>query len=222
MDQILGQEALQFTTVYVDDLLVSSETWEEHCYHVEHVLKKLAANNITLKLEKSHFVAKEIQFLGFILNDQGISPSAEKVEAIQKFPTPKNRRQLQSFLGLCNYYRKFQEKYSELTARFQPQLSSKNKWIWGIEQNETLTLIKQKFLEPIILRHPDFSKPFYLNCDASDISLGTTLYQEDEEGEHLMICFASRALNPVSYTHLDVYKRQVWCHTSVGIYRVYQ
>ena len=164
IDQILGQEALQFTTVYVDDLLVTSETWEEHCYRVEHVLEKLAANNITLKLEKSHFIAKEIQFLGFNLNDQGISPSAEKVEAIQKFPAPKNRRQLQSFLGLCNYYRKFQEKYSELTARFQPQLSSKNKWIWDIEQNETLTLIKQKFLEPII---------------------------------------------PVSYTHLDVYKRQV-------------
>ena len=113
MDQILGQEALQFTTVYVDDLLVSSETWEEHCYRVEHVLQKLAANNITLKLAKSHFIAKEIQFLGFILNDQGISPSAEKVEAIQNFPTPKNRRQLQSFLGLCNYYRKFQEKYSD-------------------------------------------------------------------------------------------------------------
>ena len=65
--------------MYVDDLLVSSETWEEHCYRVEHVLRKLAANNITLKLEKSHFIAKEIQFLGFILNDQGISPSAEAV-----------------------------------------------------------------------------------------------------------------------------------------------
>ena len=155
---------------------------------MEHVLQKLAANNITLKLAKSHFIAKEIQFLGFILNDKGISPSAEKVEAIQNFPTPKNRRQLQSFLGLCNYYRKFQEEYSELTARFQPQLSSKNKWIWGNEQQNIYTLIKQKFLKHIILHHPDFNKPFFLNCDASDISLGTTLYQEDEEGEHLVIC----------------------------------
>ena len=95
----------------------------------------------------------------------------------------------------CNYYRKFQEKYSELTARFQPQLSSKNKWIWGNEQQNIIIFNKKKFLEPIILRHPDFNKPFFLNCDASDISLGTTLYQEDEEGEHLVICFASRALN---------------------------
>ena len=87
---------------YVDDLLVTSEAWEEHCYRVEHVLKKLAANNITLKLEKSQFIIKEIQFLGFILNDQGILPSAEKVEAIQKFPIPRDRRQLQSFLDSVN------------------------------------------------------------------------------------------------------------------------
>ena len=91
----------------------------------------------------------------------------------------------------------------------QPQLSAKNKWTWGEDQDLTIRLIKEKFLESVILRHPDFKKPFFLNCDASDLSLGTTLYQEDEEGQHLVISFASRTLNPVSYTHLDVYKRQV-------------
>ena len=80
--------------MYVDDLLITSETLEEHCYRVEHVLKKLSVNNLTLKLEKSKFIAREAQFLGFNLDDQGISPSAEKVEAIQKFPAPKNRKQL--------------------------------------------------------------------------------------------------------------------------------
>ena len=208
MDQILGPDALQFTTVYVDDLLITSANWEEHCHRVEHVLKKLADNNITLKLEKSKLIAKEVQFLGFNLNNQGISPSSEKVYAIQKFPQPKNRKQLQSFLGMCNYYRKFQRNYSELTAKFQYQLSAKNKWKWCKEQDETLQSIKDKFLEVVILHHPNFNKPFFLNCDASNLSLGTTLYQEDENGQHLVISFASRTLNPVSYTHLDVYKRQ--------------
>ena len=135
MDQVLGQEALQFTTVYVDDLLITSSNWEEHCHRVEYVLSKLAENDITLKLEKSQLIAKEVQFLGFNLTEQGISPSQEKVTAIQKFPQPKNKRQLQSFLGLCNYYRKFQRNYSALTSKFQEQLSSKNKWIWGHEQD---------------------------------------------------------------------------------------
>ena len=195
MDQILGQEALQFTTVYVDDLLITSANWEEHCNRVEHVLKKLADNNVTLKLEKSKLIAKEVQFLGFNLNNQGISPSSEKVDAIQKFPQPKNRKQLQSFLGLCNYYRKFQNNYSELTAKFQYQLSAKNKWRWCQEQDETLQSIKDKFLEVVILHHPNFKQPFFLNCDASNISLGTTLYQEDKNGNHLVISFASRTLN---------------------------
>ena len=187
LDHILGQEALQFTTVYVDDLLITSANWEERCYRVEHVIEKLATNNITLKLEKSKFIAKEVQFLGFNLDDQGISLSLEKVEAIQKFPKPKNQKQLQSFLGNCNYYRKFQNQYSELTAKFQYQLSSKNKWIWGQEQDVTFQLIKDKFLEIVVLHHPNFNQPFFLNCDGSNISLGTTLYQEDENGNHLVI-----------------------------------
>ena len=114
---------------------------------------------------------------------------------IQKFPTPRNKKQLQSFLGLCNYYRKFQKNYSELTTRLSPQLSSKDKWTWGPAQESIFQKIKTKFLETVILHHPDFDKPFYLNCDASDISLGSTLYQEDNEGNHLVISFASRTLN---------------------------
>ena len=161
---------------------------------------------ITLKLEKSKLIAKEVQFLGFNLTEQEISPSQEKVTAIQKFPQPKNKRQLQSFLGLCNYYRKFQRNYSSLTSKFQEQLSSKTKWIWGHEQDAILQQIKDKFLETVILHHPNFNHPFFLNCDASDVSLGTVLYQEDKEGNHLVISFASRV--SVSYTHLDVYKRQ--------------
>ena len=102
---------------------------------------------------------------------------------------------MQSFLGVCNCYRKFKENYSELTSQFAHQLSSKNKWTWGPDQDTTLQLIKIKFLETIMLHHPDFTTPFYMNCDASDVSLGSILYQEDDEENHLVISFASRVLN---------------------------
>ena len=152
MDQVLRQETLQFTTVYVDDLLITSSNWDDHCNRVEQVLRKLSDNNVTLKLYKSKFIANEVQFLGFNLTEFGISPSQEKVKAIHQFPTPKNRKQLlQSFLGICNYYRKFQNNYSELTAKFQCQVSSKDKWTWGPEQDNILQLIKDKFLESVML-----------------------------------------------------------------------
>ena len=145
MDQVLGQEALQFTTVYVDDLLITSDNWEDHCNRIEKVLSKLAENNVKLKLEKSKFIADEVQFLGFNLSENGITPSQEKIEAIQSFPTPKNKKQLQSFVGICNYYRKFQNNYSKLTDEFSQQLSSKDKWKWGAEQDTIFKLIKEKF-----------------------------------------------------------------------------
>ena len=86
--------------------------------------------------------------------------------------------------------------------------------------------MKEKFLEKVMLHHPDFNRRFFINCDASDVSLGAELYQESDEGDHLVISFASRVLNQsehnynvtekellsvvsVSYTHLDVYKRQI-------------
>ena len=140
MDKILGQEALQFTTVYVDDLLITSDNWEDHCSRIDKVLSKLAENNVTLKLEKSKFIADEVQFLGFNLSENGITPSHEKIEAIQLFPTPKNKKQLQSFLGICKYCRKFQSNYLKLTAEFSHQLSSKDKWKWGAEQDTTCLL----------------------------------------------------------------------------------
>ena len=152
MDQILGQEVLDFTTIYVDDLLITSSNWQEHCNRVETVLKKLSDNHITLKLDKSKFIASKVQFLGFNLTEEGITPSAEKVEAIQRFPKPRNKKQLQSFLGICNYYRKFQDHYSKLTAQFQKQLSAKNKWTWGAEQDKVFEQIKEKFLDTVMLR----------------------------------------------------------------------
>lgn len=195
MDQILGREALDFTTVYVDDLLITSKTWEEHCDRVELVLKRLQDNNITLKLEKSKLVTNEIQFLGFVMNEDGITTAPEKVEVIRNFPIPKNLKQLQSFLGVCNYYRKFHKNYSELTTKFKHLLSTKYKWKWSDKDTETFQQIKDKFLDSVLLHHPNFQKRFFINCDASDISLGAELYQEDEEGNHLVVSFASRTLN---------------------------
>lgn len=195
MDQVLGQETLKFATVYVDDILVTSATWNEHCLRVEQVLQKLSENHVTLKLDKSRLIAREVQFLGFILSDGGIIPSPEKIDVIQKFPTPTKKKHLQSFLGVCNYYRRFQRNYSELTTKFKKQLSAKEKWTWGPEEDKIFQTIKDKFIETVMLFHPNFTKPFFMNCDASDTSLGAELYQEDEDGEHLVIGFISRTLN---------------------------
>ena len=125
---------------------------------------------------------------------------------------------------LCNYYRKFQEQYSELTARFQTQLSSKNKWVWSREQDmifQQIQQIKDKFLATIILCHPNFKLPFFMNCDASNISLGTTLYQEDEKGQHQVISFASRSLNQCEKNYTVTEKELLSVVFACGKFRTY-
>ena len=116
---------------------------------------------------------------------------------------------------------RFQRDYSELTARFSPQLSSKNKWMCGPEQDTIFQLIKDNFIKSIMLRHPNFNRPFYLNCDASDISLGSVLYQEDDDGNHRVVSFESRILNHCEWNYNLTEKELLSVIFSCGEFRTY-
>lgn len=192
--RILGDDVLEFTTMYVDDLLIVSDNFEEHCYRVSKVLDRLREGNITLKLEKSEFLCHETKFLGYVISNAGISVDYDKIKAIQNFCTPKNLKQLQSFLGMCNYYRKFQQGYSALTGTFSHLLGGKGIWRWTSEDEDNFNLIKTKFLKCVMLKHPNFEEPFYMNSDASDNSVGVELYQMGSDNEHRVIAFGSRTL----------------------------
>ena len=90
-----------------DSILIASRTFDEHAEHLEYVLEKLYQGGLTVNWDKSKFLQTKIHFLGFIITPTGIRANPDKVESILTFPEPKNIKQLQSFLGLCNFYRKF-------------------------------------------------------------------------------------------------------------------
>jgi hypothetical protein len=194
INQILGEQILEYTTAYVDDLLITSDNFEEHCERVNKVLERLKEGNITVNLKKSEFLTKETKFLGYIISEKGISVDPEKVIAIRKHPTPKSVKQLQSFLGMCNFYRKFQHKYSNLTGQLTHLVSGKLTWKWGEKEEKVFQNIKDKFISCVMLHHPNFDETFVMNTDASDISVGVELYQRGTDEEHQVISFASRCL----------------------------
>ena len=144
--------------------------------------------------EKSSFLQKEIYFLGFIITPEGIQANPDKVESILKFPEPRNIKQLQSFLGLCNFYRKFQRNYAHITAKLSRVLQKNKQWNWSETERDAFNEIKEKFVSMVMMNHPNFERKFYLQTDASNIALGAELYQEDDEKEHHTIAFASRTL----------------------------
>ena len=128
LDEILQPQNLDFLTIYVDDILIALRTFTEHIEHLEYVLDKLQKGGMTVNWEKSKFLQTEIHFLGFIITPEGIKANPEKVESILKFPEPRNIKQLQSFLGLCNFYRKFQRNYAQITSKLSEVLQKSKQW----------------------------------------------------------------------------------------------
>ena len=119
--QALIEDTLQeylddFALAYLDDILIYSDTYEEHVEHVKKVMRKLQEKELPLKLGKCEFHKHEIAFLGYLISDKGLAPDPAKVKAVEEWPEPRNVKDVQSFLGLANYYRKFVENFSKVAG----------------------------------------------------------------------------------------------------------
>jgi len=195
LDQVLGPEILQFAAIYVDDIHITSRNFEEHMQHLESIFKKLAQHHITINRKKSQFLKSQIIFLGHIISEQGIIMDPDKIQVIKNFQPPKTKKQVQSFLGFINFYRKFIRDLSQNTEQLSLLTKKDAKWQWGSQQQQAFESIKSKFLEDIMIQFPDFTKEFYINTDASTTHVGAELYQLNEDGHHQSLGFASRTLN---------------------------
>lgn len=197
LDQVLGPGLSSKLTIYVDDLLISTESWKEHCDLLNEVFQALRKGGMTLRLKKCEFVRKEIKFLGRILSTTGIRIDPDKIRAIKECQPPKNRKQLKSILGLCNFYRNFVSGQAFNNPCLNKLLSPKINFVWTKECQEAFEELKSVLKEDRILHHPDLKRPFGLGTDSSGYGIGVELFQNfgDEENEdHRTIAFASRAL----------------------------
>uniref|UniRef100_A0A1B6H1P7 RNA-directed DNA polymerase n=1 Tax=Cuerna arida TaxID=1464854 RepID=A0A1B6H1P7_9HEMI len=196
LDKVFADEVEDFTLIYVDDICVISSNFPDHLLHLEIILQKLAKANMTVKFSKSTFCQSSIPFLGYTLTETGLQMDHSKVQPILDFPTPTNRKQLKSFLGCINYYNKFIDRYSETIQPLFRLTSRKNKFTWTKEDDDTFAKIKSLFLQTNVLHHPDITKTFFLQTDASDYAIGGHLYQLKDDGNKAAIVFLSRVLQP--------------------------
>ncbi|XP_056644813.1 uncharacterized protein LOC130450456, partial [Diorhabda sublineata] len=148
-----------------------------------------------LQIDKCEFLRKEVAYLGHIVTPEGVKPNPDKILAIQKFPIPKNSKQLKGFLGLLGYYRKFIKDFSKLTKPLTIRL--KKDAIINVNDSdyvECFEMCKNMLMNEPILQYPDFTKPFNLTTDASNYALGAVLSQ-GKIGSDLPVAYASRTLN---------------------------
>jgi len=167
----------RFVFVYLDDILFFSRDQEEHHRHVRLVLQRLLENRLFVKAEKCEFHVQSVSFLGFIIEKAQSRSDPVKVQAVVEWPIPENRKQLQRFLGFANFYRRFIRDFSKVAAPLTQLTSTSRPFIWSTEAAQAFLRLKTLFTSAPVLIHPDTTKQFIVEVDASDNHVGAVLSQ---------------------------------------------
>ena len=194
MDRTLAGLAWNICLYYLDDIIVFSSTWAEHLERLRAVFERLRRANLKLGAHKCHLAAREVSFLGYRVTPEGLEPEPRLMEAISKLPPPINVAEVRSFLGLVGYYRRFVKRFSDKAAPLNHLLHKDHPWKWTRECQEAFQTLKGEIASRPVSAYPDFSKPFRLYTDASNLGLGAILAQK-QDGKEKIICCASRTLN---------------------------
>ncbi|PNW79026.1 hypothetical protein CHLRE_09g398141v5 [Chlamydomonas reinhardtii] len=197
MDYELRAAGLDHLAVaFIDDVLIATETAEEHIEAVGKVLDALAACGLRAHPDKSIFGADVVEYLGHNLSTFGISPHQAKVAAIQALQPPKNVSELRTQLGFINYYRCYIPRMSEIAAPLNALLKNGVTWRWGVEQEDAHRALKEMFMRPnVVLRRIDYTRQLIVHTDFSNKGIAAVLGQLDGDGREYMCACISRSLN---------------------------
>lgn len=190
---------------YYDDILISAPSQEEETTRVRQVLKRFADNGLKLNLKKCLFDKRQIDFLGLTVSDQGIQPNKEKVTDIHMWKKPENKRELQSFLGLVNFYHNFLQDKATVAEPLHRLLENKRNWEWGPVHQEAFDRTKQLITSESLLAHYEPKKELILSCDASPWGVGMVLSHRESDGSTRPIAYHSKTLSAAErkYSQLD-------------------
>ncbi|GJQ96567.1 putative reverse transcriptase domain-containing protein [Tanacetum coccineum] len=209
----------KFVIVFIDDILIYSKSEEEHEVHLKTILDLLKKEKLYAKFSKCEFWFQEVQFLGHVVNHDGIYVDPSKIESVKNWKTPESPTEIHSFLGLAGYYRRFIKNFSKI-AKPLTLLTQKNKtYVWGNEQDEAFRILKEKLCNAPVLALPDGPDDFVVYCDASKQGFGCVLMQRGK-----VIAYASRQLkkHEKNYTTHDlelgavVFALKIWRHYLYG------
>ena len=195
MDRCLAGLKWQSVLVYLDDIVVFSKDFESHIKHLEEVFRRIAEYGLQFKASKCFLFKQEISYLGHLVDVKGVRPDPKKIRAINEMPAPNDKTQLQSFLGLVNYYRKHVRNFSRLASPMFELLHEGVEFTWKESQMNSFNLLKKALTSTPLLAHPDYTLPFTIQVDASELGLGAVLCQK-VEGEERVIEYLSRTIRP--------------------------
>ncbi|XP_044316714.1 uncharacterized protein LOC123037923 [Drosophila rhopaloa] len=193
LDSVIGPDLEPHAFAYLDDIIVTGATREEHMQNLKEVFKRLRNANLRLNRAKCKFFCRSLVYLGHVISEAGIQTDPDKIAAIKGLQPPTNCKELRRCLGVASWYRRFVPNFAAIVQPMSTLLRKGKRWLWEEPQQLAFEDLKNKLTEAPVLACPDFTRKFQLQTDASDYGLGAVLTQQAEEGERV-VAYASRRL----------------------------
>ena len=197
MQVVLAGIEWKFCFVYLDDILVCSETFEEHLEHLQEVFERLRKACLTLKPKKCFFAQALVKYLGHVISRDGVSPDPDKTQKVREFPVPTDVSRVRQFLGLASYYRRFVSGFAAIAGPLHSLLKKDAEFVWSEECQVAFDPLKESLVTAPVLVYPRFGsgEEFILETDASLEGLGAVLGQKQADGHIHPVAYASRSLH---------------------------
>ena len=204
MDQLLN--GLTGVRCYLDDIIITGKSTEEHLNHLSQVLERLQNKGFRLKKDKCHFLQSSVEYLGHVIDANGLHTTPTKQQAIAEARAPTNTSELRSFLGLVNYYGRFLPNVSTTLHPLNRLLRKGAAWVWSKKCEEAFQAIKGMLSSDQVLAHYNPTLPLSLAADASAYGVGAVISQKYADGGERPIAYASRTLTTAEQKYAQVEK----------------
>ena len=197
-------QGLSGVVCYLDDIIVTGKSKAEHLRNLERVLARIQEYGFQVRKEKCSFMQDSVEYLGHIVDKNGISVSPKKANGIVEMPEPENQQQLHSFLGMVNHYGKFLCNLSDLCAPLNELLKKEQPWSWSNSCQDAFDIIKKQLISAAAPTHYDPSLPLFLAADASSVGVGAVIFHRYPDKTEQAIAHASKTLTPTENNYSQI------------------
>ena len=209
MNRVLHGQIGRCCFVYLDDILIFSNSEEDHLQHLREVLTALRNNQLYAKPGKCLIATPEIQFLGHVVGNGQLKVDPSKIAHVDQVPAPTNVHSLRRFLGFVNFFRRFVPRFANIAAPLHGLTHRNTVFLWSEGCQSAFEQLRAALVAAPVLQLPDFNRPFIISADASNIAVGAVLMQEDDAGNRYAVAYRSRALDEVKQ-HWPTHERELF------------